>query len=220
MKSAGFRFDDAGLIPAVVQDVQSGAVLTVAYMNRESLQQTLDTGQTVFWSRSRRELWQKGATSGNTQRVVSISQDCDADALLVRVEQTGVACHTGEYSCFHTPVFTDKDQPGTLPLGEVLGAVARVIRTRNRERPEGSYTTKLLSAGLDKVLKKIGEEAGEVIIAAKNHAPAEITWEVADLLYHTLVMMELEGIGLEDVAAVLDRRRGETPEKSRPTTSG
>jgi phosphoribosyl-ATP pyrophosphohydrolase/phosphoribosyl-AMP cyclohydrolase len=202
------RFDDRGLVPAIVQDLQSGAVLMLAYMNRESLQKTLDTGETHFWSRSRKELWHKGETSGHTQKVVSVMQDCDGDALLVKVEQSGVACHTGAFSCFHNTVDVRAGYPTDVPLGEVLGAVARVIHQRNSERPEGSYTVKLLSAGLDKVLKKVGEESGEVIIAAKNHAPAEITWEVADLLYHTLVMMELEGIGLEDIAAVLDRRRG------------
>ncbi|MCC6398420.1 MAG: bifunctional phosphoribosyl-AMP cyclohydrolase/phosphoribosyl-ATP diphosphatase HisIE [Bacteroidetes bacterium] len=214
MNLDGIRFDTNGLVPAVVQDVQSGTVLMLAYMNRESLQRTLETGETHFWSRSRRELWHKGATSGHTQRVVSIAKDCDTDALLVKVEQNGVACHTGAYSCFFTPVHELADYPATTSLGEVLGAVSRVIRKRNLERPEGSYTTKLLTDGIDRVLKKVGEEAGEVIIAAKNHAPAEITWEVADLLYHVLVMMEIEGIGLEDVAAVLDRRRGEAPAKS------
>lgn len=211
MTPDAIRFDDRGLIPAVVQDLQSGAVLMLAYMNRESLQKTLDTGETHFWSRSRSELWHKGETSGHKQKVVSVTQDCDGDALLVKVEQTGVACHTGSFSCFYTPMYTGSGYPTGNTLGEVLGAVARVISARNRERPEGSYTTKLLEAGLDKVLKKVGEEAGEVIIAAKNHSPAEITWEVADLLYHTLVMLELEGIGLEDIAAVLDRRRGENP---------
>ena len=214
MNLDGIRFDANGLVPAVVQDVQSGTILMLAYMNRESLQKTLETGETHFWSRSRRELWHKGATSGHTQRVVSIAKDCDTDALLVKVEQTGVACHTGAYSCFFTPVYELADYPATTSLGEVLGTVSRVIHKRNLERPEGSYTTKLLNDGIDKVLKKVGEEAGEVIIAAKNHAPAEITWEVADLLYHTLVMMEIEGIGLEDIAAVLDRRRGEAPAKS------
>lgn len=214
MTPDAIRFDDRGLVPAVVQDLQSGAVLMLAYMNRESLQKTLDTGETHFWSRSRSELWHKGETSGHKQKVVSVTQDCDGDALLVKVEQTGVACHTGSFSCFATPMYTGSGYPTGTTLGEVLGAVARVISARNRERPEGSYTTKLLEGGLDRVLKKVGEEAGEVIIAAKNHSPAEITWEVADLLYHTLVMLELEGIGLEDVAEVLDRRRGEDPRES------
>jgi len=211
MTPDAIRFDDRGLVPAIVQDLQSGAVLMLAYMNHESLQKTLDTGETHFWSRSRSELWHKGETSGHRQKVVSVTQDCDSDALLVKVEQTGVACHTGSFSCFSTPMYTGPGYPTGTTLGEVLGSVARVISARNRERPEGSYTTKLLEGGLDKVLKKVGEEAGEVIIAAKNHSPAEITWEVADLLYHTLVMLELEGIGLEDIAAVLDRRRGENP---------
>jgi len=209
------RFDDRGLVPAIVQDLQSGAVLMLAYMNRESLRKTIETGETHFWSRSRGELWHKGETSGHKQKVVSITRDCDSDALLVKVEQSGVACHTGSFSCFSTPLHEGAGYPTGATLGEVLGAVARVISERNRERPEGSYTTTLLAAGLDKVLKKVGEEAGEVIIAAKNHAPAEITWEVADLLYHTLVMLEMEGIGLEDVAEVLERRRGGTPSKAK-----
>jgi len=202
------RFNDDGLIPAVVQDGRSGEVLMIAYMNRESLKKTLKKGETYFWSRSRQEMWHKGETSGNTQRVTEIRYDCDADALLVRVEQKGVACHTGEYSCFHRtlPGGDDTSAPGHASFGETLGVLARRIHQRNLDRPEGSYTAKLLKGGIDRILKKIGEESGEVIIAAKNHAPREITWEVADLMYHLLVMMEHEGIPLGDVGAVLQER--------------
>jgi len=200
------RFDQQGLVPAVVQDNRSGEVLVLAYMNRESLKLTLEKGETHFWSRRRQELWHKGDTSGNTQKVKSISYDCDFDALLVKVEQTGVACHTGNYSCFFTPMeaVLGEAEPG---LGETLGQLARVVHQRNLTRPEGSYTAKLLSGGTDRVLKKIGEEAAEVIIAAKNHNAKEIAWEVADLLYHTLVLLELEDVSLEDVAGQL-RSRG------------
>ena len=202
------RFDERGLVPAVVQDALSGEVLMLAYMNRDSLEKTVTTGETHFWSRSRNELWHKGATSGHIQKVVGMSLDCDGDSILVRVLQTGVACHTGAYSCFFEKLVADGAGDPVGALGEVLGAVARVVHQRNVERPEGSYTTKLLTGGLDRVLKKVGEEAGEVIIAAKNHDRAEITWEVADLLYHLLVMMEIEGVSLADIAGKLGERRG------------
>jgi phosphoribosyl-AMP cyclohydrolase / phosphoribosyl-ATP pyrophosphohydrolase len=199
------RFDAQELVPAVVQDYESGEVLVLAYMNRESLKLTLEKGETHFWSRRRKELWHKGETSGNTQKVRSIAYDCDFDALLVKVEQKGVACHTGNYSCFFTPMegVLAESAPG---LGETLGRLARVIHERNVNRPEASYTAKLLMGGSDKVLKKIGEEAGEVIIAGKNHRPDEIAWEVADLLYHTLVLLELEGVSLGEVAVQLQLR--------------
>jgi phosphoribosyl-ATP pyrophosphohydrolase/phosphoribosyl-AMP cyclohydrolase len=205
------RFDNDGLVPAVVQDDRSGEVLMLAYMNRESLAMTLEKGETHFWSRSRKEIWHKGATTGHKQIVRSVSQDCDGDALLVRVEQVGVACHTGHYTCFFTPVSGDPAKMKSL--GEILGALARVIHQRNLERPEGSYTTKLLGAGLDRVLKKIGEESGEVIIAAKNNNRDEIAWEVADLMYHLLVMLEMEGVGFGDVALELEKRRGKSTTK-------
>lgn len=209
MTTDDVRFDERGLVPAIIQDAASGELLMLAYMNRESLEATIATGETHFWSRSRNELWHKGATSGHVQKVVSMTLDCDGDAVLVRVGQTGVACHTGEYSCFHNPLLGGEAGGSPTPsLGEVLGALARVVHQRNLDRPEGSYTTKLLAGGLDRVLKKVGEEAGEVIIAAKNHAPAEISWEVADLLYHLLVVLELEQVGLDAIARVLSERRG------------
>jgi len=200
------RFDDRELIPAIVQDARTGSVLMLAYMNRESMRKTLETGETHFWSRRRGEIWHKGETSGNFQRVESIGVDCDADALLVRVEQKGVACHTGEYSCFFSAL-EGTAQP-VQSLGEVLGALSKVIRQRSLEKPEGSYTAKLLQSGTDRILKKIGEEAGEVIIAAKNHKKEEIAWEVADLLYHTLVLLEQEGVLSSEVAAQLESRSG------------
>lgn len=203
------RFDEHDLVPAIVQDAESGEVLTLAYMNRDSLQKTLETGETWFWSRRRQELWHKGETSGNTQTVESLRLDCDSDALLVRVRQKGVACHTGAYACFYQGI----DVPARAAreadagsLGEVLGKLGRLVHERNVERPEGSYTAKLLSGGIDKILKKIGEESGEVIIAAKNHKREEIMWESADLLYHLLVMWEAEGVRSTDVARELSGR--------------
>jgi phosphoribosyl-AMP cyclohydrolase / phosphoribosyl-ATP pyrophosphohydrolase len=203
------RFDEHELVPAIVQDAESGEVLTLAYMNRDSLQKTLDTGETWFWSRRRQELWHKGETSGNKQTVVSIRLDCDSDALLVRVHQKGVACHTGEYTCFHQTVempdaASRAEDAGAL--GEVLGRLKRIIHERNVKRPEGSYTVKLLSGGVDRILKKVGEESGEVIIAAKNEKRDEILWESADLLYHLSVLWEVQGIGISDIARELAGR--------------
>ncbi len=201
------RFDERGLIPAVVQDAESGTVLMLAYMSRESLSLTLETGQTHFWSRSRNTLWHKGETSGNVQTVRSIRYDCDADALLVKVDQKGQACHTGEYSCFYSSL--GEVGAGAAGFGEVIGNLSRVIHRRNLERPEDSYTVKMLDGGIDRILKKVGEEAGEVIIAAKNHRPEEISWEVADLLYHILVMLESEGVPLSLIAGELEKRVGQ-----------
>jgi phosphoribosyl-AMP cyclohydrolase / phosphoribosyl-ATP pyrophosphohydrolase len=203
------RFDDHELIPAIVQDAESGEVLTLAYMNRESLQKTLETGETWFWSRRRQELWHKGETSGNTQTVISMRLDCDSDALLVRVRQKGVACHTGEYTCFHQNVemHTQASRGEDVgALGEVFGRLGRLIHERNVKRPEGSYTVKLLTGGVDRILKKVGEESGEVIIAAKNNKREEILWETADLLYHLAVLWEAQGIASVDIARELAGR--------------
>jgi phosphoribosyl-ATP pyrophosphohydrolase/phosphoribosyl-AMP cyclohydrolase len=201
---AEVKFDRDGLVPAVVQDATSGEVLMVAYMNKESLAKTLETGQTHFWSRSRKELWHKGETSGHTQAVKSIALDCDGDTLLLRVEQTGVACHTGNRSCFFRELKLDSEP--VTGLAQVLGELSRVIDDRMKMMPEGSYTSKLFAAGVDRILKKVGEEAGEVIIAAKNHNKGEIAWEVSDLLYHLLVLLAQEGVSLEDVAKELQGR--------------
>jgi phosphoribosyl-ATP pyrophosphohydrolase/phosphoribosyl-AMP cyclohydrolase len=198
------RFDERGLIPAIVQDAETGTVLMLAYMNRESLSLTLETGQTHFWSRSRNKIWHKGETSANIQDVVRVKYDCDSDALLVIVNQHGGACHTGEYSCFFSQL--QEFRTAGPNLGEVLGKLAGVIRGRKAELPEGSYTAKLFKGGVDRILKKVGEETGEVIIAAKNHSKEEITWEVADLLYHTLVLLEQEGVSPGDIARELERR--------------
>jgi phosphoribosyl-ATP pyrophosphohydrolase/phosphoribosyl-AMP cyclohydrolase len=194
------KYDERGLLPAVIQDAASGEVLMLAYMSKESLRKTMETGETHFWSRSRNELWHKGATSGHSQQVVAIEPDCDSDALLVRVRQQGNACHTGAYSCFARP---GQEDGGSSALTEVLGRLSRTIHQRNLTRPEGSYTTKLLTGGIDKILKKVGEETGEVIIAAKNHEKREILWEVSDLLYHLLVMLETEEITLDEVGKEL-----------------
>ena len=194
------RFDERGLIPAVVQDAATREVLTLAYMNRESLARTLETKQTWFWSRSRNELWHKGETSGNTQEVVSLALDCDADAIVVLVKPAGPACHTGAVSCFDT---------GTPPqsLGSLLDQLYALIQSRERERPAGSYTTYLFEEGLDKILKKVGEESAETIIAAKNDDDARLTAESADLLYHLVVLLVARGVSLTDIAQELAQRR-------------
>jgi phosphoribosyl-ATP pyrophosphohydrolase/phosphoribosyl-AMP cyclohydrolase len=187
------KFTD-GLIPAIVRDAKSGAILTLAYMNEESLQKTIDSGETWFWSRSRKQLWHKGATSGNTQKVVHIAPDCDRDALVVTVEPRGPACHTGADSCFADvpPLFLDK--------------LMNVLRNRNATRPEGSYSARLFTEGRDKILKKIGEEATEVVIAAKGQGRERLISELADLVFHVSVLMVDEGIGWEDVTEELRGR--------------
>ncbi|MBQ1942288.1 MAG: bifunctional phosphoribosyl-AMP cyclohydrolase/phosphoribosyl-ATP diphosphatase HisIE [Clostridia bacterium] len=195
------KFDEKGLIPAVVVDAVSKKVLTLAYMNEESLQITMQEGRTCFWSRSRNELWRKGETSGNVQRVVSITADCDYDSLVVVVEPQGPACHTGEETCFHNPVF----QSETLHEFS-LQALMTLIEGRKKQKTEGSYTTYLFEKGLDKILKKIGEECTEVIIAAKAEDKAETVYEIADLTYHTLVLMIQAGISLEDIHKELASR--------------
>ena len=194
------RFDERGLIPAVVQDAATREVLTLAYMNRESLARTLETKQTWFWSRSRNQLWHKGETSGNTQEVVDFTLDCDRDALIVLVKPAGPACHTGAVSCFDTGA----RQPA---LGPLLDQLYELIQSRERERPAGSYTTYLFEEGLDKILKKVGEESAETIIAAKNDDDARVTAEASDLLYHLLVLLVARGVSLADIAQELASRR-------------
>lgn len=209
------RFDEAGLIPAIVQDAVSKEVLMLAYMNRESLQKTQDSGETWFWSRSRQELWHKGATSGNTQRVVSIAYDCDGDALVVQVIPNGPACHNGTYSCF-TAFPAAGENAGNAESARQEGGAGRfaifneleaLIAAREAERPEGSYTTYLFEKGVDKILKKVGEEAAEVIIAAKNRSHDELQYEAADLLFHLLVLLREQKLPLDDVLQELQRRR-------------
>lgn len=195
------KFDDNGLIPAIVVDAISKRVLTLAYMNKESLKLSMEKGQTVFFSRSRGELWHKGETSGNYQNIVSITADCDLDALVVTVEPEGPACHTGEESCFFNPVFRSEE------LKEFsLEALVKLIEGRKTEKTEGSYTTYLFEKGLDKILKKVGEESTEVIIAAKADDKKETVYEIADLAYHLLVLMIQMGISLEDIHRELASR--------------
>jgi phosphoribosyl-ATP pyrophosphohydrolase/phosphoribosyl-AMP cyclohydrolase len=185
-----------GLIPAIVRDAKTGAILTLAYMNEESLQKTRETGETWFWSRSRGELWHKGATSGSTQRVVHIAADCDGDALVVTVDPAGPACHTGAESCF-------ADVP---PPALDLDRLMKVLRDRQAKRPEKSYSTYLFNEGRDKILKKIGEEATEVVIAAKGQGGERMTSEIADLLFHLSVLLVDEGLDWSDVGAELAKR--------------
>lgn len=200
----GVRFDTDGLIPAVVQDAVSKEVLTLAYMNETSLKKTLETGETWFWSRSRQELWHKGATSGHIQKVVEIRPDCDRDALLVFVLPQGPACHTGDYSCFKGE---GKESSGDRFA--ILNTLERVIAERDAERPAKSYTTYLLDEGVDKILKKVGEEAGEVIIAAKNRSHEELAWEASDLLFHLMVLLREQNLPLDRVLTELKSRHGE-----------
>ena len=197
------RYDDRGLVPAIAQDYLDGTVLMMAWMNRESLQKTLDTGEVWYWSRSRRELWHKGATSGHLQKVRSLRYDCDSDALLLTIEQVGdIACHTGERSCFHQ-VNGTKIQPPADTLSEVY----RVICDRIAHPNEKSYTCQLIAGGDNKILKKIGEESVEVVMACKDDKPEEIASEVADLLYHTLVALAYHNVDIRDVYRQLQSRR-------------
>jgi len=208
-------FGTDGLVPAIVQDAESGEILMLAYMNREALEKTLETGKSHFWSRSRNALWRKGETSGNEQTVKQICLDCDGDALLLLVEQKGVACHTGERSCFYHKL--QCDELAEAPVGEVLWQECRtailqkvhdVIMDRKRNPQEGSYTCKLFSAGQEKILKKIGEEATEVIIASMANNKKEVVCEIADLLYHLLVVLGFHDIRLTAVYDELSNRYG------------
>ncbi|MGS0765347.1 bifunctional phosphoribosyl-AMP cyclohydrolase/phosphoribosyl-ATP diphosphatase HisIE [Syntrophomonas curvata] len=211
------KFDDKGLIPAIIQDYQSGQVLMMAYMNQESLQKTLDTGKTWFYSRSRQKLWMKGEESGHVQEVKEILYDCDEDTLLIKVIQTGVACHTGHYSCFyHDMDGNEIEKAPASDLGKVYSSrqgpgilyeLYDIITDRRDKMPEGSYTAYLFDKGLDKILKKVGEENAEVIIAAKNREKTEVVYEVSDLIYHLLVLLVEQGVKLEDIFAELKSRR-------------
>jgi phosphoribosyl-AMP cyclohydrolase / phosphoribosyl-ATP pyrophosphohydrolase len=203
------RFDEKGLVPAIIQDAETMKVLTLAYMNEESLEKTLETGETWFYSRSRQELWHKGATSGNTQSVVSIKYDCDQDALLIQVKPKGPACHTGAVSCFSEEAVSERSP--RLANYQFLQTLEKVIQQRYKERPEGAYTTYLFEKGLDKILKKIGEEASEVIIAAKNREHEELKWEAADLLYHLLVLLVEQDLPFKEVLRTLEKRHKNRP---------
>lgn len=195
------KFDKNGLIPAVIVDSITKKVLTVAYMNEESLKISIEKERTCFYSRSREELWLKGETSGNYQHIVSITADCDNDALVVVVEPDGPACHKGEFSCFHNPVFQSEERREFSYEG-----LMELIKGRKTEKKEGSYTTYLFEKGLDKILKKVGEESTEVIIAAKADDKNETIYEIADLAYHVMVLMIEMGISLEDIHKELASR--------------
>ena len=201
MKIEELKFDENGRIPAIVVDAVTKQVLTLAYMNKESLQISMEKGLTCFWSRSRQELWLKGETSGNYQHIVSIEADCDNDALVVKVEPDGPACHKGTKSCFTEPVWESEE------LHEFsLEGLMELLRGRKEEKKEGSYTTYLFEKGLDKILKKVGEECTEVIIAAKAEDKKETIYEIADLAYHVMVLMLQAGISLEDIHKELASR--------------
>ena len=210
------KFNGQGLIPAIVQDVNSGQVLMMAYMNQEALDKTVASGQTWFYSRSRQCLWKKGETSGNIQAVQEIRYDCDQDTLLVLVEQTGAACHTGHYSCFYRTLDGQEKEPALFDAAQVyqgkegpaiLLELMEVIRQRQKDRPEGSYTTYLFNEGIDKILKKVGEESAEVIIAAKNPDNSELIYEVGDMIYHLLVLLVEKGVDITEIFAELRSRR-------------
>ena len=194
------KFDENGLIPAVVTDAESGAVLMLAYMNAESLKISIGEGRTCFWSRSRNELWRKGDTSGNVQHIVSIRADCDGDALAVSVKKEGPACHTGAESCFFRDIY------GNAAESFTLNELYSIVTDRKKNRKPGSYTTYLFEKGIDKILKKIGEESAEVIIAGKSGVKADTIYELADLAYHSMVLMVEMGITTEEVKKELASR--------------
>ena len=212
------KFDEDGLVPAIVQDANTLQVLTLAYMNAESLKLTVASGETWFWSRSRSSLWHKGETSGNKQRVVDVSVDCDQDAIRVLVIPAGPACHTGAQSCFHNELqdapVVDKRE-GSADLGLVLSDLYALVESRKRERPAGSYSSYLFNEGLDKILKKVGEESAETIIAAKNKDSQAVVREASDLLYHLIVLLVECGLTLDQVGAELSARRKESSNDGR-----
>jgi len=197
------KWGNDGLLPVVIADARSGAVLTLAYANREALERTIAERSTYLYSRSRASLWHKGETSGNTQQVVSIAYDCDADALLYRVIPSGPACHTGAGSCFHNIIAGENEGQA---LTRAIAHLDEVLEQRKSASPDSSYVAKLYSGGVDKIGKKIGEEATEVVIAAKNASHAELVWESADLLFHLLVLLKHAGVAFDDVGAELLRR--------------
>ncbi|HEX2092645.1 MAG TPA: bifunctional phosphoribosyl-AMP cyclohydrolase/phosphoribosyl-ATP diphosphatase HisIE [Longimicrobiaceae bacterium] len=204
------KFDERGLVPVVAQEADTGEVLMVAYADREALLRTRETGRAHYWSRSRGALWQKGETSGHVQEVREVRVDCDGDAVLYRVAQTGPACHTGEGSCFHRR--PEGDGLATAPgSGHILSRMEEIVRAREAERPPDSYTTYLFEKGVDKILKKIGEETAETIVAAKNPGTDELRSEVADLLFHLLVLLRVRELPLAQVWKELEERFGAPP---------
>lgn len=216
IKIEDVKFDERGIVPAIVQDVQTKEVLTLAYMNAESLARTLKERETWFWSRSRETLWHKGETSGNTQRVLDVRVDCDKDALVILVEPAGPACHTGAQSCFHNELEEARASSSDIvdnnggdkahDLDAILDTLYKIIENRKKKMPEGSYTTYLFDKGLDKILKKVGEESAETIIAAKNEDAAALASETSDLLYHLLVLLVERNVKLDVVRDELARR--------------
>lgn len=222
MNIENVKFDERGLVPVVVQDAENGQVLMVAYANKKSLEKTLETKRTHFWSRSRSKLWMKGEESGNVQEVKDIFLDCDQDTILVLVNQKGVACHTGKRSCFFTTIDGEENNSPTFTSakpGKTLEEVYQVIDDRKRNPREGSYVSGLFGKGLDKILKKVGEEAGETIIAAKNGVKEEVIYETADLWFHTLIVLAYFGITPEDIYEELGRRLGKPKEAYRHNES-
>lgn len=201
MDSNQIKWDIDGLVPVIIQHAESKQVLTLAYMNKEAYQKTIDTGETWLYSRSRQSLWHKGETSGHIQQVVSLSYDCDQDALLLQVIPSGPACHTGSTSCF-----SGIDQERPYSTNNILADLEALIANRYKVRPEGSYTTYLFTKGVDKIGKKIGEEAAEVIIAAKNNSKKELRYEAADLIYHLMVLLQNQEVALDDVLLELESR--------------
>ena len=210
MPTTTIQLNDRGLVPAVVQHATTGDLLMVAYMNEESIKRTLESGQAWFYSRSRRELWHKGDTSGSFLNIVEVRPDCDGDVLMLRVEPTGPVCHTGEENCFFQEFdrsdWTTED-PETSTIGGVLEGLADTIAQRHRDMPEGSYTTELFTQGTERIAQKVIEEAGETGLAATAGSKDRTRSEAADLLYHTLVLLEASGLTLNDVAQELDERR-------------
>lgn len=200
---SGIKYDANGLVPAIVQDFKTGEVLMLAYMNSESLKKTVETGRTWFYSRSRQSLWNKGETSGNFQNVKNMYFDCDADSILVQVEQIGPACHTGSRSCFFNKLVESDETPAEAGI---MGRLYELITERKSNPVEGSYTNYLFDKGIDKILKKVGEEASEVIIGAKNSDKDETVYEISDLVYHLLVLMVDMGIEIDDIKKELDKR--------------
>lgn len=211
------KFDEKGLVPAIIQHVDTKEVLTLAYMNEQSLQRSIATGETWFYSRSRQELWHKGETSGNTQQIRSMYYDCDNDAILIEVKPRGPACHLDTMSCFTKKIEGDfakgagnaivelQNEPQEVDFA-ILTKLEQIINARFTERPDGAYTTYLFNEGVDKILKKVGEEAAEVIIAAKNRSQAELKWEAADLIYHLLVLLREQEVNLAHILQVLEER--------------
>ncbi len=197
------KFDDKGLVPCITQDAKTNAVLMMAYLNAESLKLTLESGYMTYFSRSRQELWKKGENSGHLQKLVNLKYDCDGDTLLAIIDQNGVACHTGEYSCFHNDAYGEDSFGGYRIIDELFS----VIEGRKANPVEGSYTNYLFDKGVDKILKKVGEEASEVIIAAKNSSHEELTYETADLLYHLFVLLSEQGLKPADIMVELGKRR-------------